>query len=135
MRVIEHIGIAVSDLDQSIALYTALLNTHCYKTEVVDSEQVTTAFFQKGDQKIELLASTNPEGTIAKFIEKKGQGIHHIAFAVTDIKAEVQRLKAEGFVFVSEEPKRGADNKWVVFMHPKSAGGVLVELCQEINHD
>ena len=96
---------------------------------------MTTAFFQKGDQKIELLASTNPEGTIAKFIEKKGQGIHHIAFAVTDIKAEVQRLKAEGFVFVSEEPKRGADNKWVVFMHPKSAGGVLVELCQEINHD
>jgi methylmalonyl-CoA/ethylmalonyl-CoA epimerase len=132
MRAIEHIGIAVSDLEQSIALYTALLNTPCYKTEVVDSEQVTTAFFQKGDQKIELLASTNPEGTIAKFIEKKGQGIHHIAFAVTDIKAEVQRLKAEGFVFVSEEPKRGADNKWVVFMHPKSAGGVLVELCQEI---
>lgn len=135
MKAIEHIGIAVSDLEQSIALYTALLDTPCYKTEVVDSEQVTTAFFQKGDQKIELLASTNPEGTIAKFIEKKGQGIHHIAFAVTDIKAEVQRLKAEGFVFVSEEPKRGADNKWVVFMHPKSAGGVLVELCQEINHD
>jgi len=132
MKAIEHIGIAVSDLEQSIVLYTALLNTPCYKTEEVDSEQVTTAFFQKGDQKIELLASTNPEGTIAKFIEKKGQGIHHIAFAVTDIKAEVQRLKAEGFVFVSEEPKRGADNKWVVFMHPKSAGGVLVELCQEI---
>ena len=132
MKAIEHIGIAVSDLEQSIALYTALLNTPCYKTEEVDSEQVTTAFFQKGDQKIELLASTNPEGTIAKFIEKKGQGIHHIAFAVTDIKAEVQRLKAEGFVFVSEEPKRGADNKWVVFMHPKSVGGVLVELCQEI---
>lgn len=132
MKAIEHIGIAVSDLEQSIALYTALLNTPCYKTEEVDSEQVITAFFQKGDQKIELLASTNPEGTIAKFIEKKGQGIHHIAFAVTDIKAEVQRLKAEGFVFVSEEPKRGADNKWVVFMHPKSAGGVLVELCQEI---
>ncbi len=135
MKAIEHIGIAVSDLEQSIALYTALLNTPCYKTEVVDSEQVTTAFFQKGDQKIELLASTNPEGTLAKFIEKKGEGIHHIAFAVTDINAEVQRLKAEGFVFVSEEPKRGADNKWVVFIHPKSAGGVLVELCQEINHD
>ena len=135
MNTIEHIGIAVSDLEQSIALYASLLNTPCYKTELVDSEQVTTAFFQKGDQKIELLASTHPKGTIAKFIEKKGQGIHHIAFAVTDIKAEVQRLKAEGFVFVSEEPKRGADNKWVVFMHPKSAGGVLVELCQEINHD
>ena len=135
MKAIEHIGIAVSDLKQSIAMYTGLLNTPCYKTEVVDSEQVTTAFFKKGDQKIELLASTNPEGTIAKFIEKNGQGIHHIAFAVTDIKAEVQRLKAEGFVFVSEEPKRGADNKWVVFMHPKSAGGVLVELCQEINQD
>ena len=135
MNAIEHIGIAVSDLEQSIELYTTLLDTPCYKTEVVDSEQVTTAFFKKGDQKIELLASTNPEGTIAKFIDKKGQGIHHIAFAVTDIKAEVQRLKAEGFVFVSEEPKRGADNKWVVFMHPKYAGGVLVELCQEINHE
>ena len=135
MNSIEHIGIAVSDLEQSIELYATLLDTPCYKTEVVDSEQVTTAFFKKGDQKIELLASTDPEGTIAKFIDKKGQGIHHIAFAVGDLKAEVQRLKAAGFVFVSEEPKRGADNKWVVFMHPKSAGGVLVELCQEINPD
>jgi methylmalonyl-CoA/ethylmalonyl-CoA epimerase len=132
MKTIEHIGIAVSDLEQSIELYTALLDTHCYKTEVVESEQVVTAFFQKGDQKIELLASMSPEGTIARFIDKKGQGIHHIAFAVENIKAEVQRLKAAGFVFVSEEPKRGADNKWVVFMHPKSSGGVLVELCQEI---
>lgn len=135
MKAIEHIGIAVSDLEQSIALYSRLLNTPCYKTEVVNSEQVTTAFFKKGDQKIELLASTNTEGTIAKFIEKKGEGIHHIAYAVADIKTEIQRLKAEGFVFVSEEPKRGADNKWVVFVHPKTTGGVLVELCQEIKPD
>lgn len=135
MKAIEHIGIAVSDLEQSIALYTRLLDTPCYKTEVVDSEQVTTAFFKKGDQKIELLASNNPEGTIAKFIDKRGEGIHHVAYAVEDINAEIQRLKADGFAFVSEEPKRGADNKWVVFVHPKTAGGVLVELCQEIKPD
>ncbi len=135
MKAIEHIGIAVSDLEQSIALYTRLLDTPCYKTEVVDSEQVTTAFFKKGDQKIELLASNNPQGTIAKFIDKRGEGIHHVAYAVEDINAEIQRLKADGFVFVSEEPKRGADNKWVVFVHPKTAGGVLVELCQEIKPD
>ena len=135
MKAIEHIGIAVSDLEQSIALYTRLLDTPCYKTEVVDSEHVTTAFFKKGDQKIELLASNNPQGTIAKFIDKRGEGIHHVAYAVEDINAEIQRLKADGFVFVSEEPKRGADNKWVVFVHPKTAGGVLVELCQEIKPD
>ena len=132
MRSIEHIGIAVENLDQSIDLYTKLLNAECYKTEEVASEKVITAFFKSADQKIELLASTDPEGPIAKFLAKKGPGLHHVAFAVEDIHAEIERLKSQGFVFVSETPKRGADNKWVVFLHPKSSGGVLVELCQEI---
>jgi methylmalonyl-CoA/ethylmalonyl-CoA epimerase len=132
MKRIEHIGIAVENLDQSIDLYTKLLNVECYKTEEVASEKVITAFFKSADQKIELLASTDPEGPIAKFLAKKGPGLHHIAFAVEDIHKEVKRLKSQGFVFVSETPKRGADNKWVVFVHPKSSGGVLVELCQEI---
>ena len=132
MRSIEHIGIAVENLDQSIDLYTKLLNAECYKTEEVASEKVITAFFKSADQKIELLASTDPEGPIAKFLAKKGPGLHHIAFAVEDIHTEIERLKSQGFVFVSETPKRGADNKWVVFLHPKSSGGVLVELCQEI---
>ena len=132
MRSIEHIGIAVENLDQSIDLYTILLNAECYKTEEVASEKVITAFFKSADQKIELLASTDPEGPIAKFLAKKGPGLHHVAFAVEDIHTEIERLKSQGFVFVSETPKRGADNKWVVFLHPKSSGGVLVELCQEI---
>ena len=132
MRSIEHIGIAVENLDQSIDLYTKLLNAECYKTEEVASEKVITAFFKSADQKIELLASTDPEGPIAKFLAKKGPGLHHVAFAVEDIHTEIERLKSQGFVFVSETPKRGADNKWVVFLHPKSSGGVLVELCQEI---
>ena len=132
MKRIEHIGIAVENLDQSIDLYTKLLNVECYKTEEVASEKVITAFFKSADQKIELLASTDPEGPIAKFLAKKGSGLHHIAFAVEDIYAEIDRLKSQGFIFVSETPKRGADNKWVVFLHPKSSGGVLVELCQEI---
>ncbi|MGB1410349.1 MAG: methylmalonyl-CoA epimerase [Flavobacteriaceae bacterium] len=132
MKRIEHIGIAVENLDQSIDLYTKLLNVECYKTEEVASEKVITAFFKSADQKIELLASTDPEGPIAKFLAKKGPGLHHIAFAVEDIYVEIDRLKSQGFVFVSETPKRGADNKWVVFLHPKSSGGVLVELCQEI---
>jgi methylmalonyl-CoA/ethylmalonyl-CoA epimerase len=132
MKSIEHIGIAVENLDQSIDLYTKLLNVECYKTEEVASEKVITAFFKSADQKIELLASTDPEGPIAKFLAKKGPGLHHIAFAVEDIYVEIDRLKSQGFVFVSETPKRGADNKWVVFVHPKSSGGVLVELCQEI---
>ena len=132
MKRIEHIGIAVENLDQSIDLYTKLLNVECYKTEEVASEKVITAFFKSADQKIELLASTDPEGPIAKFLAKKGPGLHHIAFAVEDIYVEIDRLKSQGFVFVSETPKRGADNKWVVFVHPKSSGGVLVELCQEI---
>ena len=132
MKRIEHIGIAVENLDQSIDLYTKLLNVECYKTEEVASEKVITAFFKSADQKIELLASTDPEGPIAKFLAKKGPGLHHIAFAVEDIYVEIDRLKSQGFVFVSETPKRGADNKWVVFLHPKSLGGVLVELCQDI---
>ncbi len=132
MKRIEHIGIAVENLDQSIDLYTKLLNVECYKTEEVASEKVITAFFKSADQKIELLASTDPEGPIAKFLAKKGPGLHHIAFAVEDIYVEIDRLKSKGFVFVSETPKRGADNKWVVFVHPKSSGGVLVELCQDI---
>jgi methylmalonyl-CoA/ethylmalonyl-CoA epimerase len=132
MKRIEHIGIAVENLDQSIDLYTKLLNVECYKTEEVASEKVITAFFKSADQKIELLASTDPEGPIAKFLARKGPGLHHIAFAVEDIHVEIDRLKSQGFVFVSETPKRGADNKWVVFVHPKSSGGVLVELCQDI---
>ena len=132
MKRIEHIGIAVENLEKSIDLYTKLLNSQCYKTEEVASEKVITAFFKSSDQKIELLASTDDDGPIAKFLAKKGPGLHHIAFAVEDIHVEIDRLKSQGFVFVSETPKRGADNKWVVFVHPKSSGGVLVELCQEI---
>ena len=132
MNKIEHIGIAVSDLSKSIPLFEKLLNTPCYKTERVESENVQTAFFKKGDSKIELLESSTADGVIAKFIEKKGEGMHHIAFEVTDIYAEMQRLQAEGFVLLQETPKRGADNKLVCFLHPKSSNGVLVELCQEI---
>ena len=132
MKRIEHIGIAVENLEKSIDLYTKLLNSQCYKTEEVASEKVITAFFKSSDQKIELLASTDDDGPIAKFLAKKGPGLHHIAFAVEDIHVEIDRLKSQGFVFVSETPKRGADNNWVVFVHPKSSGGVLVELCQEI---
>ena len=128
---VEHIGIAVKELATSIPLFEKLLNSECYKTESVEGEKVNTAFFKKGDTKIELLESSTADGVIAKFIEKKGEGIHHIAFGVDDIFAEVQRLKKEGFVFISEEPKEGADNKLVVFLHPKSTNGVLVELCQE----
>ena len=132
MKRIEHIGIAVENLEKSIDLYTKLLNVECYKTEEVASEKVITAFFKSSDQKIELLASTDDDGPIAKFLARKGPGLHHIAFAVEDIHVEIDRLKSQGFVFVSETPKRGADNNWVVFVHPKSSGGVLVELCQEI---
>lgn len=128
----EHIGIAVKDLAGSIPLFEALLNTPCYKTELVESENVTTAFFQTGESKIELLGNTEPGGVIEKFIEKKGEGIHHIAFAVTDIEAEMERLRAAGFELLQEKPKKGADNKLVCFLHPKSANGVLIELCQDI---
>ena len=128
---IEHLGIAIKSLDTSDNLFAKLLGKSNYKQESVEREGVTTSFYQLGDSKIELLEATNPESPIAKFIEKKGEGIHHIAFGVEDIRAEIERLKAEGFVFISEEPKDGADNKLVVFLHPKSTNGVLVELCQE----
>lgn len=129
---IEHIGIAVKDLNTAEALYTRLLGEGPYKREAVESEGVMTSFFRTGPNKIELLESTRPDGPIAKAIEKRGEGIHHIAFEVADIHAEMVRLRAEGFILLNEEPKRGADNKLVCFVHPKSAGGVLVELCQEI---
>ena len=132
MLKIEHIGIAVSRFETAIPLYEKLLNTPCYKTETVASEQVNTAFFQTADSKIELLESIHEDGVIAKFIEKKGEGIHHIAFEVADILAEMERLQKEGFVLINKEPKKGADNKWVCFLHPKGTNGVLVELCQEI---
>ncbi len=128
---IEHIGIAVTDFAASIPLFEKLLNTTCYKTETVESEKVATAFFACGDSKIELLQSQEPTGVIAKFIEKRGEGMHHIAFLVDDIFAEINRLKAEGFVFINEVPKVGADNKLVCFLHPKETNGVLIELCQE----
>ena len=127
----EHIGIAVKKLSISIPLFEKLLNSQCYKTETVETEQVNTAFFKTGETKIELLESASTDGVIAKFIERKGEGIHHIAFEVPDIEAEMQRLQAEGFVLLNETPKQGADNKLVCFLHPKGTNGVLVELCQE----
>ncbi|MDC8005127.1 methylmalonyl-CoA epimerase [Aureisphaera galaxeae] len=133
MNKIEHIGIAVKDIEAANSVYKSLLGYEHYKTETVEGEGVTTSFFTCGESKIELLEATREDSPIAKFIEKRGEGIHHIAFAVDDINAEKERLKAEGFVVLNEEPKRGADNKWVVFLHPKSSHGVLVELCQEIN--
>jgi methylmalonyl-CoA/ethylmalonyl-CoA epimerase len=132
MRKIEHIGIAVKDLEVSNMLFEKLFGAPAYKSEVVESEGVTTSFFLNGPNKIELLAATNPESPIAKFIEKKGEGIHHIAFDVEDIVAEISRLQNEGFVVLNETPKKGADNKLVAFLHPKSTNGVLIELCQEI---
>jgi methylmalonyl-CoA/ethylmalonyl-CoA epimerase len=131
MHKVEHIGIAVKDLSVSIPLFEQLLNTSCYKTELVESENVQTAFFQKGETKIELLQSTTEEGVIAKYIEKKGEGMHHIAFDVHDIRAEMNRLKDAGFTLLNEEPKEGADNKLICFLHPKNTNGILVELCQE----
>ena len=131
MDKIEHIGIAVRSLEKAIPVYEKLLNTVCYKQETVDDEKVNTAFFQTGESKIELLESTSPDGVINRFIERKGEGMHHIAFAVKDIKAEMLRLKESGFQLLNEEPKKGADNKWVCFLHPKNTNGVLIELCQE----
>lgn len=132
MNKIEHIGIAVSNIKKAIGVYEALLNTKVYKTENVDNEHVNTVFLQAGSNKIELLEATSSESVIAKFIKKKGEGIHHIAFDVDDIVAEMARLKAEGFVLLNDKPEKGADNKLVCFVHPKSANGVLIELCQEI---
>ena len=127
---VEHIGIAVKDLNISISLYEQLLGSPCYKTESVASEQVDTAFFLQDHTKIELVASTDPQGVIAKFIEKKGEGLHHIAFEVPDIIIEMDRLKNAGFTLLNEQPKKGADNKLVCFIHPKNCNGVLIELCQ-----
>lgn len=132
MQQVEHIGIAVKSLNISIPLFEMLLNTNCYKTETVDSENVKTAFFQTGSTKIELLESSTTDGVISKFIEKKGEGIHHIAFEVADIEAEMKRLSKEGFQLLNEIPKKGADNKLVCFLHPKGTNGVLIELCQSI---
>ncbi|MGL2987815.1 methylmalonyl-CoA epimerase [Flavobacterium sp. RSSA_27] len=132
MNKIEHIGIAVKDLQTSNLLFEKLFGAPAYKEEEVVSEGVKTSFFQNGPNKIELLEATNPESPIAKFIEKKGEGIHHIAFDVTDIVAEIARLEGEGFVVLNPTPKKGADNKLVAFLHPKTTNGVLIELCQEI---
>lgn len=134
MLKIEHIGIAVSNIEDANNIYKSLLGYSHYKTEIVESEGVNTSFFICGESKIELLEATNPESPVAKFIDKRGEGIHHIAFSVSDIKAEIKRLKKEGFIVLNDEPRRGADNKWVVFLHPKSSKGVLVELCQDINN-
>jgi methylmalonyl-CoA/ethylmalonyl-CoA epimerase len=133
MRKIEHLGIAVRDLQKSNDLFKRLLGSAHYKTESVEGEGVLTSFFQVGDTKIELLEATRTDSPIAKFIEKKAEGIHHIAFDVEDIYAEMARMKAEGFEILNDVPKVGADNKLVVFLHPKSTNGVLVELCQEIH--
>ncbi len=132
MQHIDHIGIAVKDFAVSVPLFEKLMNTSCYKTETVEGEQVNTAFFKTGETKIELLESATPDGVIAKFIEKKGEGIHHIAFEVADIEAEMKRMKSEGFILLNEHPKKGADNKLVCFLHPKNTNGVLVELCQTV---
>ena len=130
MKKVDHIGIAVKDLDASMNLYEKLLNASCDKVEEVESEGVVTAFFQTGEIKIELLAATNEDSSIAKFLTKKPEGIHHIAFEVDDIYAEIKRLKSEGFTPLSEEPKKGADNKLICFFHPKDTNGVLIEICQ-----
>ena len=132
MRKIEHIGIAVKNLEISNPIFEKLFGAPPYKSEEVASEGVKTSFFLNGPNKIELLEATNPESPIAKFIEKKGEGIHHIAFDVEDIHAEIKRLQSEGFIVLNEIPKKGADNKLVAFLHPKSTNGVLIELCQEI---
>ena len=131
MKNIEHIGIAVSDLEASNALFTAILGKPPYKSETVESEGVTTSFFQVGATKIELLKATHQDSPIAKFIAKRGEGIHHIAFEVEDIMAEIARLKDQGFTLLNDEPKQGADHKLIAFMHPKSSNGVLIELCQD----
>ena len=128
----EHIGVAVKDLNISIPLFETLLKTDCYKTETVETENVITAFFQTGETKIELLQSINEDGVVAKFISKKGEGLHHIAFEVQNIYHEIKRLKEDGFIFLSEKPKRGADNKMICFIHPKTTNGILIELCETI---
>ena len=133
MQKVEHIGIAVKSLSAAIPLFERLLDSSCYKIERVESEMVNTAFFQIGEVKIELLESQEPDGVIAKFIDSKGEGMHHIAFEVNDLASEVDRLKKEGFIILNEIPKKGADNKLICFVHPKSSNGVLIELCQTIS--
>lgn len=130
---IEHIGIAVKDLETATKTYTKLLNTSPYKTERVESEQVETVFFKTGESKIELLGATSPDSVIAKYVEKKGEGMHHVAFEVDNIYAELERLRAEGFTILNEKPKPGADNKLVAFVHPRDNHGVLIELCQSVS--
>ena len=132
MNHLDHIGIAVKDLAISIPLFEKLLNRQCYKTEQVDSEKVLTAFFKTGESKIELLQSTVEDGVIARYIDKKGEGIHHLAFEVSDIQSEMERLVNEGFILINDVPKMGADNKLVCFLHPKGTGNILIELCMEI---
>jgi methylmalonyl-CoA/ethylmalonyl-CoA epimerase len=132
MLKVEHIGIAVKDLAVSNKLFAKLLGVTHYKEEIVESERVKTSFFKAGDTKIELIAGLDEHNSISKFIAKKGEGMHHIAYAVDDIKEEIKRLKEEGFIFIDEEPKKGADNKLICFLHPKSTNGVLIELCQDI---
>jgi methylmalonyl-CoA/ethylmalonyl-CoA epimerase len=133
MEKIEHIGIAVHSLHKSIPLFEKLLGTECYKTEEILSEMVNTAFFKTGESKVELLEGTEENSVISRFIAKKGEGIHHIAFGVENIEEEINRLKLSGFEFINDVPKKGADNKLVCFLHPKTTNGILVELCQEIN--
>ena len=132
MNKIEHIGIAVQSLNEAIPRFERILGTSCYKTELVENEKVNTAFFKVGESKIELLESVDPDGVIAKFIDKRGEGLHHTAYEVEDIEQEMERLKKEGLTLLNEKPKKGADNKLVCFLHPKDAHGVLIELCQEI---
>lgn len=132
LKKIEHIGIAVKDLEVSNELFEKLLGVPAYKSEEVESEGVITSFFKNGPNKMELLAATKPDSAIAKFLDKRGEGVHHISFEVDDIVLEIARLKKEGFVVLDENPRKGADNKWVAFLHPKSTNGVLIELCQEI---
>jgi methylmalonyl-CoA/ethylmalonyl-CoA epimerase len=133
MQQIDHIGIAVKSLAAAVPLYEKLLNSLCYKTEVIPTENVTTAFFKTGETKIELLESNSEDGVIAHYIAKKGEGVHHIAFEVADIEAEMERLKRQGFTLLNEKPKPGADNKLVCFLHPKDTTGILVELCQSVS--
>ena len=133
VKKIEHLGIAVANIEESLRVFETLLGTQCYKIEEVESEGVKTAFLQVGESKIELLEATNPDSPIAKYLEKRGQGIHHIAFEVDNIQTEIERLLNEGFVLIHESPKNGADNKFIAFLHPKSTESILIELCQEKN--
>lgn len=135
MDKIEHVGIAVHNLEEAASQYEKLLGTPAYKVETVATQKVRTAFFKSGPNKIELLAATDAQSSLNRFLTQKGEGIHHVAFAVTDIKAEMARLKKAGFEVLGDAPEKGADNKWVAFVHPKSCHGVLVELCQEIDEE